>query len=81
VDISTVTFSSQQLNIPLDVIVPGSLVRVQQILSEEPNHETLGPFNAMDANVRTIKTRIMAYMPFKLLEHLLGADLSVRQVF
>jgi hypothetical protein len=81
VDISTVAFSSQQFNITPDVIVPGTLARVQQLLSEEPNHEALGPFKATYANVRTIKTRTMAYVPFKILEPLLGADLTARQVF
>jgi hypothetical protein len=59
VDISTVAFSSQQLNTIPDVIIPGSVVRVQQLLIEEPNHETLGPFKATDANMRTIKTRAL----------------------
>jgi hypothetical protein len=47
VDISTVAFSSQELDITPDVIVPDSVARVQQLLSEDPNHQTLGPFKAM----------------------------------
>jgi hypothetical protein len=81
VDISTVAFSTQQVDITPDVIVPGLLSRVQQLLSEEPNKKTLGPFKAMDANVWTIKMGTMAYLPFELLEPLLGADLTARQVF
>jgi hypothetical protein len=41
----------------------------------------LGPFAATDANVRTTKTRGMAYFPFEFMEPLLGADLTARQVF
>jgi hypothetical protein len=52
---------------------------VKQLLSEEPNHETLGPFKA--DNVCTLKTRTMEYAPFDLLEPLLGAHLTARQVF
>jgi hypothetical protein len=81
VDISTLAFSSQQLNITPDAIVPGSLARVQQLLGEKHNHETLGPFKATDANVCTIKTHNMTHVPSELLEPLLGADLTARQVF
>jgi hypothetical protein len=80
-DISTVAFSSQQLNITPDVIVPGSLARAQQFLSEDPNNETLGHFQATDANMRTIKTRTMKCVPFEFLEPLLVADLTACQVF
>jgi hypothetical protein len=81
VDISNVACSSQQLNITLNVIVHGSLPRFQHIFSEEPNHETLGPFKATDVNVRMSKTCTMTYMSFELLEPLLGEDLTARQVF
>jgi hypothetical protein len=50
VDISTVAFSVRKLNITPDVIVTGSLARVQQLLSEEPNQESLGPYKAMDVS-------------------------------
>jgi hypothetical protein len=81
VDISTVAFSSQQLDITPDFIIPGSVAIFQHLISEEPNHETVGPFKSMDANVLTIKTPTMAYVPFELLEPLLGTDLTDRQVF
>jgi hypothetical protein len=80
VDISTVDFSAQQLNITPDLIVSGSFSRVQKFLSEEPNKETLGPFEASDVIVRRIKTRAMVSFPSELLELLLGADLTARQV-
>jgi hypothetical protein len=37
----------------------------------------MGPFKAMGANVRTIKTRTMAYVPFEVLETLLGGQTSI----
>jgi hypothetical protein len=64
VDISTVAFSSQQLHITPDVIFPGSVARVHQLLGKDPSHETMGPFKATDANVRIIYSHTMAYMPF-----------------
>jgi hypothetical protein len=81
VDICTVAFEPKQLEIMVDVNVPGSMERVMQLLNDEPGRETLGPFAAIDANVRTTKTRGMAYFPFEFIEPLLGADLTSRQVF
>jgi hypothetical protein len=52
-----------------------------QLLGEEPGKETLNPFKVMDVNVRTTKTRFMAYFPFELLEPLLGSDITAHQVF
>jgi hypothetical protein len=72
VDICTVAFEPKQLEIMADVNVPGSTERVMQLLNDEPGRETLGPFAANDANVRTTKTRGMAYFPFEFMEPLLG---------
>jgi hypothetical protein len=65
-----VVFPAQQLDITPYVTMSGSFSRVQQLISKEPNKETLGPFKASDANVRTIKTRAMIYFPFDLFEPL-----------
>jgi hypothetical protein len=81
IDICTVAFEPKQLEIMVDANVPGSMERVMQLLNDEPGRETLGPFAATDANVRTTTTRGMAYFPFEFMEPLLGADLTARQVF
>jgi hypothetical protein len=82
VDISTMVFDENQLTITPDVTMPGTLDRVRQLLNDEPNFsETIGPFKATDANVRTTKTHALAYFPFEMLEPLLGDDLAARQVF
>jgi hypothetical protein len=81
VDICTVAFEPKQLAIMADGNVPGSMERVMQLLNDEPGRETLGPFAATDANVRTTKTQGMVYFPFEFMEPLLGADLTARQVF
>jgi hypothetical protein len=81
VDICTVAFEPKQLEIMAEVNVPGSTERVMQLINDEPGRETLGPFAATDANVRTTKTRGMAYFPFEFMEPLLGADITARQVF
>jgi hypothetical protein len=84
VDISTMAFYENQLTttpVTPDVIIPGTLDRVRQLLNDDPNAETIGPFKAMDTNVRNTKTRAFAYLPFGMLEPLLGADLTDRQVF
>jgi hypothetical protein len=42
IDISIVAFAAQQLDITPDVVVPGSMARVRQLLNEEPGKEFLG---------------------------------------
>jgi hypothetical protein len=81
VDMSTMTFLVHQLKITPDEITTGPLARDQQMLSEEPNHQTLGTFNATDVNMRMIKAQTMPYTPFELLEPLLGTELMAHQVF
>jgi hypothetical protein len=78
VDIATIAFDEAQLAITVNVIVPVTIERVQQLLSEEPSAATLGPFFAGDANMRTMKTRSVAYFPSELVEILLGSNLTTR---
>jgi hypothetical protein len=51
-----VAFDQDQLAITDDVIVPGTLERVPQLINDEPGRETWGAFKATDVNVRTNKT-------------------------
>jgi hypothetical protein len=53
---------------------------MQQLINDEPSREYLGPFKATDANIHTTKTHGMAYFSFKMMEPLLGADLTACQV-
>jgi hypothetical protein len=80
-DIATLVVDKEQLAITTDVVVPGYIARVQQLLREAPHATTLGPFTAEEANIRTTKARGMCYFPFELVEPLLGADLNARQIF
>jgi hypothetical protein len=79
--IATVAFDRDQLAITADIVVPGSITRVQQMLNEEPLVTTLGPFTTYDANTSTTKTRGMGYPPYEMVKLLLGADLNARQVY
>jgi hypothetical protein len=81
VDVSTVVFYENQLTITPGTIVPGMLDRIHQLLNNEPIVETLGPFKATNANVRSTKTRALAYYPFEMLEPLLRVDITAHQVF
>jgi hypothetical protein len=81
VDGATVVFNQQQLAIAADVIVPGSIARTLQLLSAEPTFNALGPFTAGEANTRTTKCRGMAYIPFELMEVVLGTDLTAHQAY
>jgi hypothetical protein len=64
IDVCTVAFNASQLEVTLDVFMPSTLDRVQQLLNEEPGRDDLGPFKPSDVNVRTTKTRCMGYFPF-----------------
>jgi hypothetical protein len=59
IDICTVAFDSSQLEVTPDIVVPGTLNRVKQLLNEDPGCDTLGLFKSSDVNVRTTKTRGM----------------------
>jgi hypothetical protein len=80
-DICTLAFDPTQLAITDDVIVPGTIDRVQQLLSQEPGRDQLGPCQANGANTRTTKTRCMGYFPFEVLAPLMGAELTAHQAF
>jgi hypothetical protein len=64
IDVCTVAFNASQLEVTLDVVMPGTLDRLQQLLNVR---DSLGPFNPSDVNVRTTKTRGMGYFPFPVL--------------
>jgi hypothetical protein len=80
VDVCTVAFDATQLSITDDIVVPGTLERLQKLLGKEPGRVRLGPFKGT-ANTRTTKTRGMAYFPFEILGPLLGADITAHQAF
>jgi hypothetical protein len=81
VDAATIAFDKAQLAITADIVVPGSIARTQQLLNAEPTIDILGPYTASMANTRTTKCRLGAYLPFDLMEMVLGADLTARQAY
>jgi hypothetical protein len=80
-DITTVAFDTAKLAITADVVVPGSIAQIRQLVKEEPIATMMGPFKASEANTCTTKTRAVGYFPFNMVELLIGTDLNVRQVF
>jgi hypothetical protein len=81
VDAATIAFDKAQLAITAEIVVPGSIARTQQLLNAEPTIDILGPYTASMANTRTTKCRLGAYLPFNLMEMVLGADLTSRQAY
>jgi hypothetical protein len=65
VDVETVAFDKSKLSITDDAMVPGSIARMQQLLNDDPAHGIICPFEAMDANTRTMKCRKLEYIPFE----------------
>jgi hypothetical protein len=76
VDAATIAFDKAQLAIAADIVVPDSIARTQQLLNAEPTIDILGPYTASMSNTRTTKCRLVAYLPFDLMEMVLGADLT-----
>jgi hypothetical protein len=81
VDVMTFAFDTIQLGITADAMVPGSNAWMQHLLNDDPTHDILGPFKATDTNTRTTKCGKLAYIPFELMELVLGADLKMRQTY
>jgi hypothetical protein len=81
VDMATVWFDANQLGITADIIVQGSAERMLQLLKDEPSHELVGPYESSDANVRTTKSRSMAYPPYPLVGGLFGSNFTARQAY
>jgi hypothetical protein len=81
IDIATVAFDWKQLTVTPDVLGPGSIERTLQLLAEELAKQMLGPFEATMANIRTTKSRAMAYIPFEIMELVLDARITARQAY
>jgi hypothetical protein len=82
VDAATIAFDKAQLTITADIVVlPGSIARTRQLLNAEPTIDILDPYTAYMANTRTTKCHLGTYLPFDLMEMVLGADLTARQAY
>jgi hypothetical protein len=57
-DIVMVAFNHNQLAITADILVPGSITRVQKLLKEEPLETMLGNFMVGYVNTCTTKTML-----------------------
>jgi hypothetical protein len=55
-EITVVALKSEKLTLTADIVVPGSIAWVQQLIDEEPLATTMGPLNTIDANNRATKT-------------------------
>jgi hypothetical protein len=80
IDAVTIAFGEECLGTTESVIVPGTHDRLMQLLAEEPSAELLGPFLSTEAT-RTVKTRMVMYLPFDLVSIVLGRDLSARRAY
>jgi hypothetical protein len=77
VDLHTVAFDKEQLEITMTVHVPATIDSVLQLLGEEPNNTTSGPFRVGDANIRPItSTRCAMYTPYQYMSSVLSMELT-----
>jgi hypothetical protein len=81
VDISTVAFDKKQLAMNVDSIVTDSVERMLQLFADEPTKETIDPFKASDANVRNTKAQYTAYIPYEVMDILLGEYVTAHQSY
>jgi hypothetical protein len=57
------------------------LDRPHSLLGGDRAKATVGPFTEDEANVYTIRSRKATFVPYELVEVLLGQDLSAREAF
>jgi hypothetical protein len=80
-DACTVAFDRNQLDLTPYINVAQMPDRHLSLLEGEPTKTMVGPFEASDANVHTIRTRTAMFVPFELVSYLLGKDLTAREAF
>jgi hypothetical protein len=80
-DAYTIAFDRDQLGLTPYVNVPQMLDRHMALLESEPLKHMVGPFEADEANVHTIRTRSAMFVPYELVDLLLGKDLTAREAY
>jgi hypothetical protein len=80
-DAYTIAFDRDQLGLTAYVNVPQMLDRHMALLESEPSKPMVGPFEADEANVHTIRTRSAMFVPYDLVDLLLGKDLTAREAY
>jgi hypothetical protein len=80
-DIVAVALDRTQLDLTAYVNVPWMLDRHHSLLKGDSAKATVGPFAEDEANVHTIWSRKAMFVPYKLVEVLLGQDLSAREAY
>jgi hypothetical protein len=80
-DACTVAFDRNQLGMTPYINVAQMPDRHLSLLEGEPTKAMVGPFEASDANVHTIRTRTAMFIPFELVSSLLGKDLTACEAF
>jgi hypothetical protein len=80
-DIVTVAVDRSQFDLTAYANVPRMLDRHHSLFVGDRAKATVGPFTEDEANVHTIRSRKAMFVPYKLVEVLLGQDLSAREAF
>jgi hypothetical protein len=80
-DATIIVFDRDQLGLTPYVNVPPMSDRHHTLLIGEPTNDMVGPFEAEDANVHTIRSRCVMFIPFELVALLLGKDLTAREAY
>jgi hypothetical protein len=80
VDLHTVAFDEEQLETTMAVNVPATIDWVLQLLGEEPNNATIGPFHVGDTNVSNItSTHGAMCIPYQYMSLVVGMELTGRE--
>jgi hypothetical protein len=77
----SMAFDMDQLGLTPYVNVPRMLDHHQALLEGEPTKAMVGPFEADEANVHTIRSCGGMFIPFELVELFLGKDLMAHDVY
>ena len=79
--IQSVEFNAGQLDMTDTVIVANDTTYQNQLYVDNPALELLPEHPSGATNTRTIKTRKAMYLPYPLVEYVLGKDLNARQTY
>jgi hypothetical protein len=80
-DSTTIAFDRDQLGLTPYINVPRMPDRHHTLLIDEPIKDVVGPFEAEDANVHTIRSRYAMLITFELVALIPGKDLTAREAY
>ena len=81
IDIQSFALEETHLERTEEVRIPGTPERLMEMLTDEPDEEMIGPIEDKAVVQKVVRTRKSMFIPFPLVEYVIGKDLTARQAF